>query len=173
MKLRKLIREYLNENSNTNNMDVVFNHFMNKNLNYELQENLENSYDELKNLIRNNIIKAYRLLNVDNINDIDKNNLGKHFTTDKENTTSDDFLEKIGVIDFQGNYEYEKFFIITVETNVNNIDWYKTFDNRINYYGEDEINFISDKNLKIINIEEIELYKWVDFSFKIFNRNVD
>ena len=92
-----------------------------------------------------------------NLNDIDKNNLGKHFTTDKENTTSDDFLEKIGVIDFQGNYEYEKFFIITVETNVNNIDWYKTFDNRINYYGEDEINFISDKNLKIINIEEIEL----------------
>ena len=161
MKLRKFItttiREYLNENSNTNNMDVVFNHFMNKNLNYELQENLENSYDELKNLIRNNIIKAYRLLNVDNINDIDKNNLGKHFTTDKENTTSDDFLEKIGVIDFQGNYEYEKFFIITVETNVNNIDWYKTFDNRINYYGEDEINFISDKVLKIINIEEIEL----------------
>lgn len=168
MKLRELIatniREYLNENQNINNIDTVFNHFMNNILNsgnihlmIELQENLENSYDELKNLIRNNSIIAYRLLNVDDINDIDKNNLGKHFTTDKENTTSDDFLEKIGVIDYQGNYEYEKFFIITVETNVSNIDWYQTFDNRINYYGEDEINFISDKYLKIINIEEVEL----------------
>lgn len=155
--IKTTIREFLNENQNINNIDVVFNHFMNKNLNYELQENLENSYYELKNLIRNNTIKAYRLLNVDNINDVDKNNLGKHFTTDKENTTSDDFLEKIGVIDFEGNYDYEKFFVVEVETNIKNVDWYKTFDNRINYYGEDEINFINDKDLKIINIEEIEL----------------
>ena len=155
--IKTTIREFLNENSNTNNIDVAFNHFMNKNLNYELQENLENSYDELKNLIRNNTIKAYRLLNVDDINDIDKNNLGKHFTTDKENTRSDDFLEKISVIDFDGNYDYEKFFVVEVETNINNVDWYKTFDNRINYYGEDEINFINDKELKIINIEEIDL----------------
>lgn len=155
--IKTTIREFLNENRDTNNIDDTFNHFMNKNLNYELQENLENSYDELKELIKNNSIKAYRLLNVDNINDININNLGKHFTTDKENTTSDDFLEKIGVIDFGGNYDYDKFFVVEVETNINNIDWYKTFDNRINYYGEDEINFISDKDLKIINIEEIEL----------------
>jgi len=155
--IKTTIREFLNENKNTNNIDVVFNYFMNKNLNYELQENLENSYNELKDLIKNNTIKAYRLLNVDDINDIDKNNLGKHFTTDKENTTSTDFLEKIGVIDFEGNYDYEKFFVVEVETNINNVDWYQTFDNRINYYGEDEINFINDKDLKIINIEEIEL----------------
>lgn len=149
--------EKLNENSNINDIDVAFNHFLNKNLNYELQENLEDSYYELKNLIKNNTIKAYRLLNVDDINDIDKNNLGKHFTTDKENTTSDDFLEKIGVIDFDGYYNYEKFFVVEVETNINNINWYETFNNRINYYGEDEINFINDKELKIINIEEIDL----------------
>ena len=66
-------------------------------------------------------------------------------------------LEKIGVIDYEGNYDYEKFFVITVETNINNIDWYKTFDNRINYYGEDEINFINSNQVKILNIEEIEL----------------
>ena len=84
--IKTSVREFLNENSNTNNIDVAFNHFMNKNLNYELQENLENSYDELKNLIRNNTIKAYRLLNVDDINDIDKNNLGKHFTPTKNKT---------------------------------------------------------------------------------------
>jgi len=155
--IKTTIREFLNENRNTNNIDDVFNYFMNKNINYELQENLEISYEELKDLIKNNTIKAYRLLNVDDINDIDKNILGKHFTTDKENTISDDFLEKIGVIDFEGNYNYEKFFVVEVETNINNVDWYKTFDNRINYYGEDEINFISDKDLKIINIEEIEL----------------
>ena len=35
--------------------------------------------------------------------------------------------------------------------------WYQTFDNRINYYGEDEINFIGDKDLKIISIEEVYL----------------
>ena len=155
--IKTTIREFLNENNNTNDIDVAFNHFINKNLNYELQENLEDSYYELKNLIKNNTIKAYRLLNVDDINNIDKNNLGKHFTTDKENTTSEDFLEKIGVIDSDGYYDYEKFFVVEVETNINNIDWYKTFNNRINYYGEDEINFINDKELKIINIEEIYL----------------
>ena len=154
-------KQFLNENQNTNNIDSVFNDLMSKELtnihDYEYRENLENSYDELKKLTINNTIKVYRLINVDDINDIDKNNLGKHFTTDKQNTTSDDFLEKIGVIDFQGNYNYEKFFVVEVETNINNVDWYKTFDNRINYYGEDEINFINDKELKIINIEEIDL----------------
>ena len=159
--IKTTIREFLNEYQNTNNIDSVFNDLMSKELtnihDYEYRENLENSYDELKKLTVNNTIKVYRLLNVDDINDIDKNNLGKHFTTDKQNVTSDDFLEKIGVIDFQGNYNYEKFFVVEVETNINNVDWYKTFDNRINYYGEDEINFINDKDLKIINIEGIEL----------------
>ena len=159
--IKTTIREFLNEYQNTNNIDSVFNDLMSEELtnihDYEYRENLENSYDELKKLTVNNTIKAYRLLNVDDINDIDKNNLGKHFTTDKQNVTSDDFLEKIGVIDFQGNYNYEKFFVVEVETNINNVDWYKTFDNRINYYGEDEINFINDKDLKIINIEGIEL----------------
>jgi translation elongation factor EF-1alpha len=155
--IKTTIREFLNENTQHNDIDSVFQYFMNKNLNYELQENLENSYDELKSLISGDKIIAYRVLNVNDVKDIDINNIGIHFTTDKQNTTSDDFLEKIGVIDFEGNYDNEKFFVITVETNVNNVDWYKTFDNRINYYGEDEINFINSNQLKIINIEEIEL----------------
>ncbi|MCK9415835.1 hypothetical protein M0Q97_04175 [Candidatus Dojkabacteria bacterium] len=147
---------FLNENKN-NNIDDVYSYFKNKDLDYELQENLENAYEELKTLIKNNTIKAYRLLNIDDINKIDKNNLGKHFTIDKENTASYDFLEKIGVIDYQGNYDYEKFFVIEIETNISNIDWYQTFDNRINYYGENEINFINNTELKIINIEEVEI----------------
>ena len=151
------IREFLNENTKHNDIDSVFQYFMDRKLNYELQENLENSYEELKNLINNNQIVAYRVLNVDNINDINTDKIGLHFTTDKQNISSDDFLEKIGVIDYEGNYDYEKFFVITVETNINNIDWYKTFDNRINYYGEDEINFINSNQVKILNIEEIEL----------------
>jgi len=155
--IKTTIREFLNENTQHNDIDSVFQNFMNKILNYELRENLENSYDELKNLISGDKIIAYRVLNVNDIKDIDINNIGIHFTTDKQNTTSDDFLEKIGVIDFEGNYDNEKFFVITVENNVNNVDWYKTFDNRINYYGEDEINFINSNQLKIINIEEIEL----------------
>ena len=32
--IKTSVREFLNENSNTNNIDVAFNHFMNKNLNY-------------------------------------------------------------------------------------------------------------------------------------------
>jgi translation elongation factor EF-1alpha len=155
--IKTTIREFLNENTQHNDIGSVFQYFMNKNLNYEHQENLENSYDELNSLISGDKIIAYRVLNVNDVKDIDINNIGIHFTTDKQNTTSDDFLEKIGVIDFEGNYDNEKFFVITVETNVNNVDWYKTFDNRINYYGEDEINFINSNQLKIINIEEIEL----------------
>lgn len=155
--IKTTIREFLNENTQHNDIDSAFQYFMNKNLNYELQENLENSYDELKSLTSDDKIIAYRVLNVNDVKDIDINNIGVHFTTDRQNTSSDDFLEKIGVIDSQGYYDYEKFFVITVETNVNNVDWYKTFDNRINYYGEDEINFTNSNKLKIINIEEIEL----------------
>jgi len=154
--IKTTTREFLNENTKQDDIDSVFQYFSNKNLNYELQENLENCYAELKNLINNHKIVAYRVLNVDNIKDIDINKLGIHFTTDKQNTTSDDFLEKIGIIDNQGNYDYEKFFVTTVETDINNIDWYKTFDNRINYYGEDEVNFINSNQLKVLNIEEIE-----------------
>ena len=155
--IKTTIREFLNENTKINNIHSAFKYFMDKKINYELQENLENSYEELKNLINNNKIIAYRILNVDDIKDININKIGIHFTTDKNNVTSEDFLEKIGVIDFQGNHEYEKFFVITIETNIKNVDWYKTFDNRINYYGEDEINFINGKLIKILNIEEIEL----------------
>ena len=59
----------------------------------------------------NNIIKVtnYEIFINKYLNDIDKNNLGKHFTTDKENTRSDDFLEKISVIDFDGNYDVEDY----------------------------------------------------------------
>ena len=103
--IKTTIREFLNENTQHNDIDSVFQYFMNKNLNYELQENLENSYDELKSLISGDKIIAYRVLNVNDVKDIDINNIGIHFTTDKQNTTSDDFLEKIGVIDFEGNYE--------------------------------------------------------------------
>lgn len=156
--IKKLLREgLLDENIQPNDIDSSFQYFMNKNLNYELQENLENAYDELKDLIKNNTIKAYRLLNVDNITEIDKNKLGKHFTTNKDNMTSEDFQEKIGIINWQGETEYNKFFVVTIETNINNVDWYKTFDNRINYYGEDEINFIDNNQLKIINVEEINI----------------
>lgn len=157
MKFIKNRKDFLNENNKNSDIDKVFHYFKNKKLNYEEQENLEKSYEELKHLIIGNKIIAYRVLNVDDIDDININNIGLHFTTDKENTTSDDFLEKIGVIDYEGYCDYEKFFLITVETNINNIDWYKTFDNRINYYGEDEINFINSNEIKIINIEEIEI----------------
>lgn len=155
--IKKTIREYLNDDIKNNDIDSAFNYFNGKYLNHELQENLENAYNELSNLINGGKIIAYRVLNVDDINDIDVNNLGIHFTTDKENVKTDDFLEKIGVIDYEGYYENDKFFLITIESDVNNIDWYKTFDNRINYYGEDEINFIDDTELKILKIEEIEI----------------
>lgn len=155
-KIKKL-NEFLNESVVLNDIDTSYKYFLDKNLNYELEENLESSYTELKSFIHMNKIIGYRVLNVDSVKDININNLGVHFTTDKENTKSDDFLEKIGIIDYEGNYEYDKFFVVTVETNISNVDWYKTFDNRINYYGEAEINFINGDQLKILNIEEVEL----------------
>jgi hypothetical protein len=150
------LRYLIEQKYQNNDIDSVYHYFKDKDLNYEFRENLESSYEDLKELTKDGKVKAYRVLNVNTIDDIDQNNLGLHFTTDIRNI-NDDFLEKIGVIDHQGYYKFHKFFIIEVETDLSNIDWYETFDNRINYYGEDEINFIDDKKVYITKIEEIEI----------------
>ena len=100
-----------------------------------------------------NTVKLYRLLNVDSEEAINKEELGTAFVGDKDMYDDDEFVES-----FLHRYgeETKRWFIVTIETPSSNINMSSTLGNRAEYPDEYEITVESDKNLKIVNIEEIE-----------------
>ncbi len=105
----------------------------------------------LKNMPKKVIL--YRLLNVESVEDINKEELGESYVGDKKMFEDEDFLES-----FLHRYgeETKKWFIVTIETGQGNIDISGTLGNRAEYPDEYEIKLINHKNLKILGIEEIE-----------------
>ncbi len=95
----------------------------------------------------------YRLLNIENEKAINKDELGTAFVGDKDMYDDYDFVES-----FMHRYgeEQKRWFIITVETSKDNINMSSTLGNRAEYPAEHEITLTNDKNLKILNIEEVD-----------------
>jgi hypothetical protein len=100
-----------------------------------------------------NTVILYRLLNVDSIDDINKEDLGKSFVGDKDMYDDYDFVES-----FLHRYgeETKKWFIVTIEMSSENIDMSSTLGNRAEYPDEYEIAIIDDRGLKIVDIGEVE-----------------
>jgi hypothetical protein len=98
-------------------------------------------------------VVLYRLLNVDDINNINKNELGKSYVGDKKMFEDEDFLESFL---FRYGEDMKKWFIVTIETTRNNIDFEHSMGNRAEYPAEFEITIKNDKDLKILNIEEFK-----------------
>lgn len=98
------------------------------------------------------IINLYRLLNVENIDEINKDELGLSYVGDKKMFDDIDFIESFLL---RYGEEMKKWFIVTIETTSDNIDISGTLGNRAEYPDEYEIKLEDDKNLKILNIEEI------------------
>jgi hypothetical protein len=95
-----------------------------------------------------NPVTLYRILQVNNIAEINKRNLGDHFVGDIKIFNSK-FFESIG---FQ--FPAWRKFIVTVQMEPDNIDYKKSIINTISYPNEYEYRVKDDTNLKIINIEE-------------------
>jgi len=96
----------------------------------------------------------YRLLNVKNKEDIDKNNLGIHFVGDSGLFDDSDFLYSASIL--SGNDEILNWYIVTIETTEDNIDIDSTLGNRAEYPYEYEYTIKNDIDLKIIDIKQID-----------------
>lgn len=94
------------------------------------------------------VVMGYRLLKVNDKNDINFNEIGSHFG---ENLT--DLLKNHTYLTGIG----EKYYLITVEIPKKEIDIQNTIENNILYPHEREITVKNKgKNVKIVKIEEIK-----------------
>ena len=100
------------------------------------------------------VIVLYRLLNLENESEIRKNNLGIHFVGDKNMFDDKDFLYSASIL--SGNDSVRNWFIVTIETDIENINIESTLSNRAEYPYEYEYSLSSDSNLKITDIKQID-----------------
>lgn len=164
MKLRKFIattiREYLNEQFTTS-YGKQYNSFREWAYEYA-KTNTEgfNSYEDtieyldwfidVINKLPTNV-RLYRILQVDKRSDINKKNLGKHFTDNKDNF-DDGFLQSLGFS--RGEIQEKKFYIVTILIDKNQIDFENTVATRLTHPYEDEYTLKENAIYKIIEVEQ-------------------
>jgi hypothetical protein len=104
-------------------------------------------------------ILLYRIVALENIENLDVENLGIHFVSEKD-ILDQNFLDTIGLEDLTnmtGNdYNLMKIYILTIETNIESIDFFQTLNNRLTFPIEKEITTYNNMNAKILNIKEIK-----------------
>lgn len=164
----KYIKVYETFKFHTNELyDETALDFVNKYYSDETGESYYGDYNEILNRVNdfvttdfpqglNNIpdrVVLYRLLNVNDITNINKSELGKSYVGDKEMFDDIDFLESFL---FRYGEKIKKWFIVTIETDRSNIDLEGSMGNRAEYPDEFEIVLKNDINLKIIDIQEID-----------------
>lgn len=95
-----------------------------------------------------NTIKLYRILLVDNKSDLNLEEIGSHFSTNKkELTTSHGYLTGVG----------NKKYLITVNAKKSQIDVEETLSNRILYPNENEVTLKNKgKGVEIVSIKHIK-----------------
>lgn len=96
-------------------------------------------------------VTLYRILQVNNKEGINKLNLGYHFVGDI-NKFNEEFFDSIGL---EKKTHWKKF-IVTVETNLDNINFKNSVITAINYPNEHEYRIKDDSKLEIIDIKEYE-----------------
>jgi hypothetical protein len=113
----------------------------------------EDIKEELKNLISHvnslpDKITLYRIIFADNISDINKEELGAHYSISKK-----DLLDSHS---YASGYGVHKF-LFTVEVNKDMVDFVDTISNNILYPNENEITLKNKgKGIKIISIKKLK-----------------
>ena len=165
MELKKFIattiREYLNENKFTTSYGVGYSSLEEWAYDYA-KEHAEgfNNYDEAKEYLDwffkqmktlPTPMILYRILQVDSKKFINKKSLGKHFTDSKDNF-DENFLSSLGFS--KGDIEEYKFYIVTIQVNLSEIDFENTIATRLAHSYEDEYTLKENANYKIIEVEQ-------------------
>lgn len=92
-------------------------------------------------------VKLFRILSVDNVDDINKDELGSHYSTSKKDlVSSHSYVSEFG----------EKKYLVSVESPKKLIDIQSTLENRILYPNEQEITLKNKgKGVKILSIKKL------------------
>ena len=115
------------------------------------KDDAEDMLDEIINYVNNlpNPIRLYRILVVDNKNDINVNQLGSHYSTNKKDLiSSHSYLTGYG----------EKYFIVTVKAPKELIDINQTIINNILYPNENEVTLKNKgEGVEIVSIRKLTI----------------
>jgi hypothetical protein len=92
-------------------------------------------------------LKLYRILSVDSKDDINKEELGSHYSTDRKNLlSSHDYVTGSG----------EEYYLVTVKAKKSMVDVMETLENNILYPNEKEITLKNKgKGVEIISTKKI------------------
>ena len=92
-------------------------------------------------------LKLYRILSVDSKEDINKEELGSHYSTDRKNLlSSHDYVTGSG----------EEYYLVTVKVKKSMVDVMETLENNILYPNEKEITLKNKgKGVEIISTKKI------------------
>jgi hypothetical protein len=92
-------------------------------------------------------LKLYRILSVDSKDDINKEELGSHYSTDRKNLlSSHDYVTGSG----------EEYYLVTVKVKKSMVDVMETLENNILYPNEKEITLKNKgKGVEIISTKKI------------------
>lgn len=92
-------------------------------------------------------LKLYRILSVDSKDDINQEELGSHYSTDRKNLlSSHDYVTGSG----------EEYYLVTVKVKKSMVDVMETLENNILYPNEKEITLKKKgKGVEIISIKKI------------------
>lgn len=177
--ISNLVKKRLNENSNN---ITSFNTLTNKDLYNIAKWGLENDYStsgcwddsdtieeaincaiedfelflnkpypiELGNFPNNPII--YRLIKLNNINELNKTNLGNSWFSNPKQTENPEFFEMLDYLKPSKNNQ-GTIYLLKGQTSQNNIDIPKTLWERSTQWWENEIVVIDDSKINLIKIE--------------------
>lgn len=99
-------------------------------------------------------MKLYRIICADDINEINKNKIGSHFSLNKKNLINSHYLRGSVAGDCRG----EKVFLVTVEADKNLMDVMETLSNNILYPHEEEVTIKGGgSGVKVLDIEELSI----------------
>jgi hypothetical protein len=159
--IKTTIREYLNEDVSNetifgHNYSDLLDNISNKDAGLiwvEPQEVLDGKIESLRELKNEQKIVLYRLVFAKTKDDINVDKIGNHFVSDV-NDFHDDMLDYLYYNAKRENQKIKKsdLWLIKIETQSNNIDFYETILTFSLHPNEDEITIKDDKLIKILSI---------------------
>lgn len=103
------------------------------------------------------VLTLYRIILVDKQSNINRKQIGKHFTDSKSLLYDISFLRNLGFS--ADEVENANFYIITIEIGKENIDMINTISARIYHPQEEEI-YVNTMDYKIIGINKVDNNKF-------------
>jgi hypothetical protein len=104
------------------------------------------------NYINNDSFILYRVLRVKDETDIDKEDLGQHFTMNKDVLNDSFFLEQIDSTEGEHSGEY---YVVTVKATKDDVLLETTLEQSLKWTHEYEVTLKKDNNVEILNIEPL------------------